>query len=74
MVWEIFKKSGENKKLRKIYPKNHENFKKRKSRVQFYWSLQKKGCTVIFITIKVHEYFSVMVSGNDCKYYNLNES
>ena len=23
---------------------------------------------------KVHEYFSVMVSGNDCKYYNLIES
>ena len=35
---------------------------------------KKKECTVIFITIKVHEYFSVMVSGNDCKYYNLNES
>ena len=33
-----FKKIGENKsKLRKIYPNNHENFKNKKSRVQFYW-------------------------------------
>ena len=37
---KLKKKSGENKnKLRKIYPKNHENFKNSKSRVQFYWFL-----------------------------------
>ena len=37
---ENFKKSGENKnKLRTIYPKNHENFKNSKPRVQFYWFL-----------------------------------
>ena len=37
------KKSGENKnKLRTIYPKNHENFKNRKPRVQLYWFLQKR--------------------------------
>ena len=29
-------------KLRTIYPKNHENFKNSKPRVQFYWFLQKE--------------------------------
>ena len=39
--WE--KKSGENKNiLQTICPKNHENFKNSKSRVQFYWFLYKK--------------------------------
>ena len=34
------KKSGKNKnKLRIIYPKNHENFKNCKPRVQLYWFL-----------------------------------
>ena len=32
------KKSGENKnKLKTIYPRNHENVKNSKHRVQFYW-------------------------------------
>ena len=36
------KKSGENKnKLRTIYPRNQENSKNSKPRVQFYWFLQK---------------------------------
>ena len=40
VLWKIFKKLGENKnKLRTIYPKNHENFKNSKPRVQFYWFL-----------------------------------
>ena len=40
---ENYKKTGENKnKLRTIYPKNHENFKNRKPRVQLYWFLQKR--------------------------------
>ena len=40
-IMEIFfKKLGENKnKLRTICPKNHENFKNGKPRVQFYWFL-----------------------------------
>ena len=70
-LWKIFKKSGEIKnKLRKIYPNNHENFKNTnsKSRVQL---LALKECTVIFITTgalcQIHEYFSVIVSGNVCK-------
>ena len=34
------KKSRKNKnKFWKIYPKNHENFKNSKPRVQFYWFL-----------------------------------
>ena len=34
---ENLKNPGENKnKLRTIYPKNHENFKNNKSRIQFY--------------------------------------
>ena len=37
--------------LRKIYPNNHKNYKNSKSRIQFYRLLQKKECTVIFITI-----------------------
>ena len=37
---KIEKKLGKNKnKVRTIYPKNHENFKNRKSRVKFYWFL-----------------------------------
>ena len=45
----------------------------------FTGSYKKKECNVIFITIsawyqKFYEYFSVMVSGNDCKYYNLIQS
>ena len=37
------KKLGENKnKLRTLYPKNHENFKNSKPKVQFYWFLYKK--------------------------------
>ena len=37
---ENLKKSVENKnKLRTIYPKNKDNFKNSKPRVQFYWFL-----------------------------------
>ena len=77
MLWKMFKKSGEIKnKLRKIYPNNHENFKNTNSTstVQL---LALKECTVIFIIIGAlcqSSYFSVMVSGNDCKYCNLTES
>ena len=76
---ESFKKPGENKnKLRKIYPKYHENFKNSKSRAQIYWFLQKRVyCNLHYykrLVPKVYEYFSVMISGNDCKYYNLIES
>ena len=40
---ENLKTSGENKnKLRTIYPKNHENFKNWKPRVQIYWFLYRK--------------------------------
>ena len=43
---ENLKKSEKNKnKLRAIYPKNYENFKKSKTRVQFYWFLLKKECS-----------------------------
>ena len=36
-------KIGKNKnKLRTIYPKNHENFKNSKPRIQFYWFLHIK--------------------------------
>ena len=56
-------------KLRKIYAKNHENFKNSKPRVQRYWFLYEKECTVIFITISAwcqsSQYFNVMVSGNN---------
>ena len=50
MLWKILKKSGEIKKLRKIYHNNHENFKNTNttSRVQL---LALKECTIIFITI-----------------------
>ena len=42
---KIFQKWGENKnKLRKAYPKNHENFKNSKPRVQFCWFFLKKEC------------------------------
>ena len=42
---KMFKNSKKNKnKLRTTYPKNHENFKNSKPRVQFYWFLQKKDC------------------------------
>ena len=52
VLWEIFKKSRENKnKLKTIYPKNHENFKNSKSKVQFYWFVNKKECTVIFTSV-----------------------
>ena len=35
-------KSGRNKnKLKTIYPKNHENFKNSKPKVQIYWFLQR---------------------------------
>ena len=76
MLWKIFKKSGEIKnKLRKIHPNNHENFKNTnsKSKVKL---LALKECTVIFITMGAlcqSSYFSVMVSGSDCKYCNLTE-
>ena len=41
-IIENKKKLGENKKkLRTIYPKNHENFKNSKPKVQFYWFLYK---------------------------------
>ena len=41
----FFKISGKNKnKLRAIYPKNHENIKNSKPRIQFYWFLQKREC------------------------------
>ena len=44
------KESGNDKsKLRTIYPKNHEKFKNSKPRVQFYWFLLKKECTVITV-------------------------
>ena len=34
---------GENKKkLRTIYPKNHEDFKNSKPRIQFYWFKKKR--------------------------------
>ena len=33
------------KKLRTILPKNHENLKNNKPRVQFYWFLLKKECS-----------------------------
>ena len=49
MLWKMFKKSAEiKKKLRKIYPNNHENFKNtnNKPRVQL---LALKEGTVIFI-------------------------
>ena len=37
----------ENKnKLRTIYPKDYENFKNSKPRVQFYWFLEKKSVFV----------------------------
>ena len=37
--------SGQNKKtLRTTYPKNHENFKNSKSKVQFTGSYKKKEC------------------------------
>ena len=40
----IKKRSRKNKnKLRTIFPKNHENFKNSKPRVQFYWFLYKKS-------------------------------
>ena len=46
VLWKIFKKSGENKnKLRTIYPKNHENIKNSKPRIQFYWFLLTKECS-----------------------------
>ena len=32
------------KKIRTIYPKNHENFKNNKPKVQFYWFFIKKEC------------------------------
>ena len=76
MLWKIKKKSGEIKnKLRKIHPNNHENFKNTnsKSKVKL---LALKECTVIFITIGAlwqSSYFSVMVSGNECKHCNLTE-
>ena len=39
-IMKNLKKLGENKnKLRTIYPKNHENFKNSRLRVQFYWFL-----------------------------------
>ena len=44
-IMENLKKSGKNKnKLRTIYPKNHENFKNSKPRIQFYWFLKKGVC------------------------------
>ena len=44
---KLKKKSGENKnKLRTTYPKNHENSKSSKPRIQFYWFLLKKDCTL----------------------------
>ena len=40
VLWKKNLKSGQNKKtLRTTYPKNHENFKNSKSKVQFYWFL-----------------------------------
>ena len=60
MLWKIKKKkkkSGENKnKLRKMYPDNPEDFKNSNPRGQFYWLLQKKERTVIFIILNISVY------------------
>ena len=39
---KLMKKIG--KKIRTIYPKNHENFKNNKPKVHFYWFFIKKEC------------------------------
>ena len=74
LYYEKFLKSREKEKHYALT--FHKNFKNSKPRVQFYWILQKK--CIIFITISAwcqsFEYFSVMVSGNDCKYCNVTES
>ena len=49
LLWKIKKKSRESKnKLRTIYPKNHEDFKNSKPRVQFFWFLYEKRVYCIF--------------------------
>ena len=73
VLWKVIKKLGENKnKLKTVYPKNHENFKKTN-----FTGCYKKECTVIFIIASAwcqSSYFSVMGSGNNCKYCNVIES
>ena len=46
VFWKINEKNREKNKnkLRTIYPKNHENFKNNKPKVQFYWFFIKKEC------------------------------
>ena len=64
------KKSGENtNKLRRtIHPKNHENFKSSKARVQFYWFLKKK-CTVCLnkLLVKTIIVFTCIYFESYCK-------
>ena len=65
---ENFKKIvKKKKKLKSIYPKNHEISKNSKPRVQFYWSLYKKECTEFNIN------FSVNHRSNTNKYIKLFE-
>ena len=61
-IMENFKKLGKNKnKLRAIYPKNHENFKNSKPRVQFYWFLYKKRLYHVLQYFMNHSVFETFI-------------